>query len=175
MAILQGIRNKAGLLVSIVIGLALFAFIMGDLMRSGRSLMRGNANEIAEIDGKSVSYKEYYALVEQLTDNYKRNTNQSGLDEETTEQIRQQAWETLVKDYVMQDAYESLGIDVSPDEVFDMVQGNNIDPQVMQIPIFKNEQTGRFDRTLVIRFEIVRPRSFWKCPCQLVGFRKSVD
>ncbi len=152
MAILEGIRNRAGLLVSIVIGLALFAFIMGDLMRSGRSLMMGDANEIAEIGGKSVSYKEYYALVEQLTDNYKRNTNQTGLDEETTEQIRQQAWETLVKDYVMQDAYENLGIDVSPEEVFDMVQGNNIDPQVMQIPIFKNQQTGQFDRTLVIRF-----------------------
>ncbi len=152
MAILQGIRNKAGLLVSIVIGLALFAFIMGDLMRSGQSLLMGDANEIAEIGGNSVSYKEYYALVEQLTDNYKRNTNQSGLDEETTEQIREQAWETLVKNYVMQAAYESLGIDVSPEEVFDMVQGQNIDMQVMQIPIFKNEQTGQFDRTLVIRF-----------------------
>ncbi len=152
MAILQGIRNKAGLLVSIVIGLALFAFIMGDLMRSGRSLMRGNANEIAEIGGKSVSYKEYYALVEQLTDNYKRNSNKNSLDEETTNQIRQQAWETLVKDYVMQDAYESLGIDVSPDEVFDMVQGNNIDPQIMQVPAFKNPQTGQFDRAMVIRF-----------------------
>ncbi len=152
MAVLQGIRNKAGLLVSVVIGLALFAFIMGDLMRSGRSLLMGDANEIAKIGGTSVSYKEYYALVEQLTDNYKRNSNQSGLDEQTTEQIRQQAWETLVKNYVMQDAYEELGIDVSPDEVFDMVQGNNIDPQVMQIPIFKNQQTGQFDRTLVIRF-----------------------
>lgn len=152
MAILQGIRNKAGLLVSIVIGLALFAFIMGDLMRSGQSLFRGNANEIAKIGGNSVSYNEYYALVEQLTDNYKRNTNQQGLDEETIDQIRQQAWETLVKNYVMQDAYKSLGIDVSPDEVFDMVQGNNIAPQVMQIPIFKNEQTGQFDRSLVIRF-----------------------
>ena len=152
MAILQGIRNKAGLLVSIVIGLALFAFIMGDLMRSGRSLLRGDVNEIAEIGGNSVSYKEYYALVKQLTDNYKRNTNKSGLDEETTEQIREQAWETLVKNYVMQEAYESLGIDVSPEEVFDMVQGQNIDKQVMQIPIFKNKQTGQFDRALVIRF-----------------------
>jgi len=152
MAILQGIRNKAGLLVSIVIGLALFAFIMGDFLRSGRSLLRGNANEIAEIGGKSVPYKEYNALVEQLTDNYKRNTNKSGLDEATTEQLREQAWETLVKKYVMQDAYESLGIDVSPDELFDMVQGKNIDKQVKQIPIFKNKQTGQFDRTLVIRF-----------------------
>lgn len=152
MAILQGIRNKAGLLVSVVIGLALLAFILGDLMRSGRSLMMGDANEIAEISGESVSYKEYFAMVEQLTDNYKRNTNTNSLDEETTEQIRQQAWETLVKNYVMKDSYKELGIDVSSDEVFDMVQGNNIDPQVMQIPIFKNEQTGQFDRTLVIRF-----------------------
>ncbi len=152
MALLQGIRNKAGLLVSIVIGLSLLAFILGDLMRSGRSIMMSNADEIAEIGGESVSYKEYFAMVEQLTDNYKRNTNSTSLDEETTEQIRQQAWETLVKDLVMKNAYTELGIDVSSDEVFDLVQGNNIDPQVMQIPIFKSQQTGQFDRSLVIRF-----------------------
>ncbi len=37
MATLQNIRNKAGLLVAIVIGLALFAFILGDMMGSGSS------------------------------------------------------------------------------------------------------------------------------------------
>ena len=51
MATLQNIRNKAGLLVAIVIGLALFAFILGDMFGSGAS--RGG-NNVAEIAGKSI-------------------------------------------------------------------------------------------------------------------------
>ena len=38
MATLEKIRNNAGLLVSIVIGLALLAFIMGDLFKSGNPM-----------------------------------------------------------------------------------------------------------------------------------------
>lgn len=152
MAVLETLRNKAGVLVSIIIGLALLAFILGDIMKNANSLSREDAYEIAEINGKTVMYQEYEQLVNQLEDNYKRNSNKKGLDDNTREQIRQQAWETLVMNYVMGKEYDELGITVTPDELFDMVQGQNIDPQIKQIPIFKNPQTGQFDKTLVIRF-----------------------
>lgn len=152
MAVLETLRNKAGLFVSIIIGLALFAFILGDFIKNGSALMRSKTYEIAEINGKSVQYQEYQALVDQLVDNYKRNSNKSGLDDATMEQIRQQAWETLVMNYVMGDEYKELGITVTPDELLDMVQGQNIDPQIKQIPIFKNPQTGQFDKSRVILF-----------------------
>ena len=48
--------------------------------------------------------------------------------------------------------YEKAGINVTADELYDMVQGNFVDPQVMQIPIFRDAQTGQFDRNLVIQF-----------------------
>jgi peptidyl-prolyl cis-trans isomerase D len=38
MATLEKIRNRAGALVAVVIGLALFAFILGDILGSGPSL-----------------------------------------------------------------------------------------------------------------------------------------
>ncbi len=152
MATLQKIRNKAGVLVAVVIGLALFAFILGDFLKSGRSLSSDSQFEIANVRGVSISYQEYDARVNKLIDNAKRNSQKQNLDEETIDQIKEQAWQSLIMDYVMQADYEDLGLDVCPDELFDMVQGKNIDPSVKQIPIFKNQQTGQFDRSLVIRF-----------------------
>ena len=51
MATLEKLRNRAGTLVAVVIGLALLAFILGDLFGSGGSLFTRNQFEIAEIDG----------------------------------------------------------------------------------------------------------------------------
>ena len=59
MATLQKIRNNAGLAVSIVIGLALLAFIMGDLLTSGSTLFNSSRTNVAEIGGKSVSIQTY--------------------------------------------------------------------------------------------------------------------
>jgi peptidyl-prolyl cis-trans isomerase D len=152
MATLQKIRNNAGLLVSIVIGLALLAFILGDLFRSNNSMSAQANAEIGEIGGDAVSIQQFQAAVDENIANYKRNTGKTSLDQTLTEQIREQTWNQIIREYLMVDAYKALGIGVSPEELFDMVQGNNIDPQVMQIPIFKNQTTGMFDRTLVIQF-----------------------
>jgi peptidyl-prolyl cis-trans isomerase D len=152
MATLQKIRNNAGLLVSIIIGLALLSFILGDLFKSGNSLFKESQNEVAEIAGKAVPIQMYQVKIDENIENYKRNTGQSSIDQETTSRLQEQTWEQVVRDYVFQDAFNELGIGVSGQELFDMVQGNNIDPQIMQIPIFQNQQTGQFDRNLVIQF-----------------------
>jgi peptidyl-prolyl cis-trans isomerase D len=138
--------------VSIVIGLALLAFILGDLFRSSNSITAKSRSEVAEIAGKTVSIQEYQAKVDENIENYKSNSGQTSLDQSMIEDIREQTWKQMVHEYVMSNAYEELGIAISGEELFDMVQGNNIDPQIMQIPIFKNQQTGQFDRNLVIQF-----------------------
>ena len=66
MAILEKLRVKAGLLLAIVIGLALLAFVLSDLLDSGGSLFTRSKYEIAEIMGKSVPYNDYDAKVQQL-------------------------------------------------------------------------------------------------------------
>ena len=47
MATLEKIRSKAGLLV-LVVGLALFAFIIGDFLNSGSTYFRQSQERIAE-------------------------------------------------------------------------------------------------------------------------------
>ena len=53
MATLEKIRSKAGLLV-LVVGLALFAFIIGDFLNSGSTYFRQSQERIAEIDGEVI-------------------------------------------------------------------------------------------------------------------------
>ena len=150
MATLQKIRTKAGLLVSIVIGLSLAAFILGDMFKSGSSLFQRNRMEIGEIDGESIQYPDFQKKADELAEIYKMNTQQSQLDENTMVQVREQTWQTLVRNIVMSDTYKDLGIQVSSDELFDMLQGTNLHPIIQQM--FRNPNTGQVDRSAIVRF-----------------------
>ena len=59
MATLQKIRNRGGVLVSIVIGLALVAFIVGDALSSGASLINRSRNKVGEVGGETIGIQEY--------------------------------------------------------------------------------------------------------------------
>jgi peptidyl-prolyl cis-trans isomerase D len=150
MATLQKIRTQGGLLVAIVIGLALVAFILGDLFQSGSSMFTGGRTEVGSIKGETIQYPDYQRKVEELAEIYRSNTGQSQLDEETWVQVREQTWETMVREKVMGDVYDNLGLTISQDEMFDMLQGNNIHPIVQQI--FTNPNTGEFERSAVVNF-----------------------
>lgn len=150
MATLQKIRDRGGLLVAIIIGLALFAFILGDMFQSGSSLLRPGQLEVGEINGESVQYPDFQKRIEEMAEIYKMNTGNAQLDEATWEQIREQAWQTLVRDIVMSEVYEDLGLTVTSDELFDMVQGSNLHPIIQQL--FRNQQTGQVDKAAVLQF-----------------------
>ena len=150
MATLQKLRNKAGVLLAIVIFIALAAFILGDLLQSGSSLIRGKQLEIAVIDGESIEYPDFQQRFDQIADIYKSNNQVNTLDETAYQQILNQTWENLVQDLIMADIYDELAIDVTPQEMFDMVQGNNLHPIIVQV--FGNPQTGVVDKANVIQF-----------------------
>ncbi|MDD4143551.1 MAG: SurA N-terminal domain-containing protein [Prolixibacteraceae bacterium] len=150
MATLQTIRTKAGVLVAIVIGISLAAFILGDMLQTGNSLFQKDRLEVGEIEGESVQYPDFHKQVEELGEIYKMNTSQNQLDEDTWSQVRQQTWENFVRQHIMTDVYENLGLTVSAEEMFDMLQGTNLHPIVQQL--FRNPNTGQVDRGAVVRF-----------------------
>ena len=150
MATLQTIRNRGGILVAVVIGLALIAFILGDIVRSGTGLRQKSQMEIGVINGNSIQYPDFTRSVEELESIYKMNTGRSALDENTMDQVRNQAWETLVRDNVMTEVYENLGINVSSEELFDMIQGTNLHPIIRQM--FRDPNTGEVNRSNIIAF-----------------------
>ena len=150
MATLQTIRTKAGLFIAIIIGISLAAFILGDLLQSGSSIFQRNQMEIGEINGESIQYPEFQKQVEELGEIYKQNTQQSQLDENSWVQVREQTWQNTVQKIVMGDVYKKLGIEVSSDELFDMLQGANLHPIIQQL--FRNQNTGQVDRGAVVSF-----------------------
>jgi peptidyl-prolyl cis-trans isomerase D len=150
MATLQNIRNNAGVLVAGVIGLALISFILSDLFSTGSSLFSSTKNEIASIDGESVQITDYQKKVEELGEIYKSNSGKSQIEEADWVQIREQVWQTMLREKILAKQYNKIGLAVTPEELFDLMQGSNPHPIIQQI--FTNPETGQFDRSAVVNF-----------------------
>jgi len=158
MLTLQTLRNKAGLLVSITIGLALVAFILGDLVNPRKSMFAGNDKNIAEVNGQEIPYTTYFDLQKQIEENYQANG--ASLDEQTRNMIANQSWDQIIREVVYQQEYKKIGlgifdqnhgiIGISSEELADITYGNNVDPQIQQI--FRNQETGMFDKNLATNF-----------------------
>lgn len=151
MATLEKIRNKAGLLV-IVVGLALFAFIIGDFLNSGSTYFRQSQEVIADVDGEIIKIQDYQSRVDEMVEMYKNQSGQNSLPEEYMSQIRENVFETMVREIILGGQSDKLGLTVSAEELFDMVQGENISPLIQQMPMFVNQQTGAFDKTALLNF-----------------------
>lgn len=151
MATLEKIRSKAGLLV-VVVGLALFAFIIGDFLNSGSTYFRQSQEKVAVVDGEVIKIQDYQARVDEMSEMYKMQTGSNSLPEEYMTQIRQSVFNTMVQDVVLNEATEEIGMTVCPEELFDMVQGENISPLIQQMQIFNNPQTGQFDKAALLNF-----------------------
>lgn len=150
MATLERIRSKGGVLVAVLIGLALLAFILTDLLSSGSSIFRRSQMMVAEIEGQSISIQEFQSRVSEMEEYAKLNSGQSSLDAEMINRLRDQAWNQMVNEILLNAKYEAVGISVSPAELMDMVTGPQAHPMIQQL--FTNPQTGIFDKQQVIRF-----------------------
>lgn len=131
--------------MSIVIGAALFAFILGGFIKKS---MGGASrdNSIAEIYGESISYPEFQNKYNEMVENYKINYQKKNLTDAETDKLRQEAWDYIVKEKISSKEFEELGLRVSAEELTDMIIGNNIDPGIKQA--FTNKQ-GEFDRAAI--------------------------
>ncbi|GHT14312.1 peptidylprolyl isomerase [Bacteroidia bacterium] len=150
MATLEKIRNKAGLLVT-VIGVALFAFIIGDFLKSGSTFFRQSKQKIAIVDGEAIGIQEYQAKIEERTNNVKSRNNGMNLTEAMQNQIRQTVLDEMVGSILLNKESEKVGFAVGKEELADLIMGNNISPVIQQIADFQNPQTGRFDKNYLLQ------------------------
>jgi len=150
MALIGTIRNKMTKWVIGAIALALGAFIVGsDLFGNGpRSVFGNQETYVGEIGGHNIYLEEFQRAIQERENNYILNFGrQAGEQEMNT--LRQQAWELLISKYAIQPQYEKLGIQVTSDEVWDMIQGKNVDESVKSS--FLNE-AGTFDRAKLVTY-----------------------
>ncbi|NEM96327.1 peptidylprolyl isomerase [Pontibacter burrus] len=149
MALINKIREKSGWAVgAIAIGLGVFV-VGGDLLGPNSRLLGNSATEIGEIAGQTIDYQEFDNVLQPLKANYEAQTGRSANENEMA-MLREQAWNQLIFKIALEKEYERLGIEVSEEELFDMVQGNNIHPAVRQA--FTNPQTGEFSQAQVVEY-----------------------
>lgn len=147
MAVIGKIREKSALLM-IIIGVAMLAFILGDLFQSGQSFFGGD-NSVGEIGGDNISAIDFNNQYEIAISRWEMQ-NKSAATEEIRESLLEQVWNDIVREKVVVSQINELGIAVSPQELFDMIQGNDPHPQVKQA--FSNPQTGEFNPAQVLQF-----------------------
>ncbi|MFN5319011.1 MAG: SurA N-terminal domain-containing protein [Bacteroidia bacterium] len=150
MAVLERIRSRAGTIVVVVIGLALLSFVLQDLFSSGSSVFKNN--DLGEINGETIAGEEFANKLNALEEKVKANNGKSSLTENERQQLINEVWNEYLDMHLFNPQMEQTGVAVHEDELFDMVQGENIDPQVQQIPLFQDSITKQFDRKKVIKF-----------------------
>lgn len=149
MAALQKIRSKGVLLVSII-ALALFLFVAGDLFRGLESLFQSSSQQVGEVNGKAVSIQEYQKMVDDLQTYYEIVQQKSSFNEDELNRIKDEAWQTFVQSELIKNQCDELGIAVTDDEISDIVKSGM--SQMLQVPVFMNQQTGRYDYASVNAF-----------------------
>ena len=150
MATLEKIRSKSGLLLA-VIGIAMLAFILGDLLKSTNSGVANDGN-VGQVLGEDILIQSFQQKVDEGIENWKSQNQQAVLDQTTLAQIRDQIWEQYVRELVMKNQFEELGVAVSDDEWMDRISGINVHPEISKIPSFQDPATGQFDRTKVLGY-----------------------
>jgi peptidyl-prolyl cis-trans isomerase D len=149
MSVIGKIRERSGLAVGII-AVSLILFIVGGDLLGGRSLLfGGNQQEVGEIAGQSIDYQEFNAKVDELRAQFEQQAGRAPAEQDLV-QIREQAWNQMLFEIAYQKEFDKLGLKVTPEELVDMVQGNNISPTVRQA--FTNPQTGVFDKSSIISY-----------------------
>lgn len=140
MATLQNIRKRSGLLIGIV-GFAMLAFILTDLLSSRGSILQRDVNTILEVNGEKISSQQFFARVQERIDNYIASSGDAGLAQSSRDQFLDLTYDDLLRERIMSSEYEELGMQVTSEELWDVIITN---PSVTSIQGFQNEQ-GQFD------------------------------
>lgn len=131
----------------IVIGLALFAFIAGDLWKVFQP--HQGRQDIGEINGKSVSAQDYQSMVDEYTKVQEKIYGRNASDDELT-QAKDYIWNTYVQYTLIENEANKMGLKVTDAEIKDMIKkGTN--PLLSQTP-FVNPQTRMFDKNIMDAF-----------------------
>ena len=150
MTTLQRIRNH-GVILLIVVGVAMLAFILGDFLNSGSSFFNKNRENVGVIAGHKVHYSEYETAKDQLTEVYKIESGSNDINEDLSIQIRNQVWQMLLMDYTLREQADEIGLTVTAEELSELCIGANPHQLIRQRRAFYDE-TGNFNRFALINF-----------------------
>jgi len=148
MALIGTIRKHSALAV-ILIGVAITAFIVSDLF-TGKRGSRNSIPSLGTIAGEEITVKDYNKRVEDNIEIQRSNQNKENLTAQESYDIRQNTWTQYLKEIIMGKEYDRLGLTVSTEELYDLVQGPRPHNLIMQY--FQDPNTKQYSPQMVINF-----------------------
>ncbi len=146
MGIMGFLRNRAGAIIIIFIGVAIVAFLLSDVVRSGSGFIADAQSEVGEVAGEGISYKEFNDRVDQNSQQFK--AQMGSLNAQMQSYVVENTWNQFLSKVILEKQTAKLGLIVGQTELYDLIFGTNPSAQIQQI--FKNPQTGEFDRATAI-------------------------
>ncbi len=146
MATLQKIRSKGPLLL-IVIGLAMLAFILGDAWK----ILNPNqgVQYVGSIAGEKISAQDFQKALEDYSEIIKFGMGTTDISEELNNQLKDEVWNTMVRDRILAEETEALGLTVTDAEVRHVIeQGTH--PALAETPF--SDGNGNFDADILKSF-----------------------
>ncbi|WP_369753029.1 peptidylprolyl isomerase [Flavobacterium sp. WC2409] len=129
MAVLSKIRQRSALMIA-VIALALFAFIIGDLFKSGS--FNSTSKDVGSINGKDISFEDFRIKVS--------NVEKSGQGITSTAAANK-VWDQEVSVALLTSEFDKLGLRVGEKHLLEVLKA---DPNIGKNPMFLNA-AGMFD------------------------------
>src|SRR5215217_3444460 len=148
MGLMTFLRNRAGYILIGAIGFAIVAFLVGDAVNVGKPFWAESQKVVGSVDGEEINIDQFGAKVEQSLAQFKQQYGGAG-NAQMQAMAVDNVWQGEVATVLLGKEYARLGLTVSSTELFDLVQGQNPSPLIVQY--FGNPQTGTVDRAQVIK------------------------
>ena len=151
MAVLETIRVKFGIVITVLIAVALLSFIIDPSTLQSVSSSMSSKYDVGEIDGKAISYVDFQADVDKFTAINEIVSGSSVQDEQTQIQIRNAAWQALVDKYLFTKNAKKAGLNVGEEEMLAIISGELDSPVFSQNQVFYDEN-GKFSKEILLDF-----------------------
>ena len=151
MAVLEKIRVKLGILITVLIAVALLSFIVDPATLETTLGYFSSKYDVGKIDGKKVRYNEFQEAVDYYTNIYTLTSGNQSVSEEAMQAINETAWQNLISDMYIIPEMKKAGIAVGESEIVDLSQGKEISPVLAQDPVFL-DASGNFSREKLVEF-----------------------
>ena len=150
MAVLETIRVKFGVVITVLIAVALLSFIIDPSTLQSVTASMSSKYDVGEINGKSISYNDFQEEVDKYTTLTEMMTGSSVQNEQQQISIRNTAWESLVNKYLFVKNAKAAGLAVGDEEMVSIISGEIESPVVSQNQLFFNN--GVFSKEALVQF-----------------------
>ena len=145
MGVIGILRKRAGLMI-IVVGVALFSFILTDLLGQASKIVGSGENVVGKINDNEILYGEYDNKVKERINDYKSQSQKASISDREQFQIKEAVWQEMIKQKMDSLELGKLGLEVSDQEWVAMHSGDNVHPLIKQQ--FTDPATGDYQKQL---------------------------